>query len=321
MRKPKTNYLIFSLFFVFSFLGVFAQDAEVEEREYYNKEDNNKCLACHGQKFFYDNSIEMGETIIREMYPCLIIDTVMYYESNHWSFTCLDCHTYDYRNYPHPRDAKFEYMVTCLDCHEGDESVAKYNFEKIAEEYEKSHHTSLTDTKYSCWSCHDPHGFKMTVREEPMISKVVIHDNAMCLQCHSGTTATDLLLGTGLEPLIATHDWIPETVNHFRSVRCIECHGDIVDDVLVAHDILPAKEAVNTCTECHSKDSRLLNSLYRYQIQEGAMRKGIFGAMITSDIYVIGANRHPVLNLISLLMFGGILLVVFAHALIRIIRK
>ena len=321
MRKPIFNYLFFSLFFAFGFLGVFAQDAEVEEREYYNKEDNNKCLACHGQEFFYDSSEEMGETIIRKMYPSLIIDSVKYYESNHWSFTCLDCHTYDYRNYPHPRDAKFEYIVSCLDCHEGDESVSKYNFEKISEEYEKSHHTSLTDTKYSCWSCHDPHGFKMTVREEPMISKVVVHDNAMCLQCHCGTTATDLLLGTGLDPLVATHDWIPETLNHLRSVRCIECHGNIVDDVLVAHDILPAKDAVNSCAECHSKDSRLLNSLYRYQIQEGAMRKGIFGAMITSDIYVIGANRHPILNLISLLMFGGILLVVFGHALIRIIKK
>lgn len=309
------------LFFAFCFGAVIAQETESEIREYPNKEDNNKCLACHGQKSFYDYSEEMDETILRQMYSCLIIDTVKYYESNHWSFTCLDCHSYDYRNYPHARDAKFEYMVSCMDCHEGDDAVAKYNFEKIAEEYDKSHHTTLTDTKYSCWSCHDPHGFKMTVREEPMISKVVAHDNAICLKCHCGTTATDLLLETGLNQLVATHEWIPGTVKHLRSVRCIECHGAVVDDVLVAHDILPADQAVNTCAECHSKNSRLLNTLYKHQIQEGKMKTGIFGGLMTSDSYVIGSNRSPILNLISVLMFGAVFFGVFVHALIRIIKK
>ncbi len=321
MRKSKGICLLVYFIFGLGFLCLNAQETETEEREYPNKEDNQQCIVCHGGDTFYETSKESGETLMRKMYPCLIIDTVKYYDANHWSFTCFDCHTYDYREYPHPRAAKFEYMPTCMDCHDGDDQMEKYNLSKITEEYEKSHHTKLTDTKYSCWSCHDPHGFKMTVREEADITKTVVHDNAMCLKCHSGTTATDLLLGTGLEPLVATHDWIPGTINHFRHVRCLECHGDIVDGVLVAHDILPASEAVNTCAECHSSDSRLLHTLYLYQIQEGRMKKGFFGGMSTSNNFLIGANRYPVLNLFSLLIFGAVLLVVFIHGTIRIIKK
>jgi nitrate reductase cytochrome c-type subunit len=316
----KTSLLLSSFTFLLVF-SAFSQDAEVEEREYPNREDNAKCFVCHGQQSFYETSQESGETIIRNMYPCLNIHSVEFYEANHWSFGCLDCHSFDYTDYPHLCESKFEYIPTCLDCHEGDEAVAQYNFERIAEEYEKSHHTQLTDTKYSCWSCHDPHGFRMEVRNEEVISHVVATDNAMCLKCHSGTTATDLLLGTGLEPLVATHEWLPETVNHFRHVRCLECHADLVDDVLVAHDILPADQAVNTCAECHSSDSRLLHSLYKYQIQEGRIKKGVLGSMITSDIYVIGANRNIFLNWISALIFGLVTLVIIAHALIRIIKK
>jgi len=317
----KRIYLLVFCVFGLGILGAMAQDSELEEREYPNKEENAECLVCHGNDSFTETSAEYGETILRNMYPCLIIDTVKYYEANHWSFACLDCHTYDYKEYPHPRAAKFEYMPSCMDCHDGDEAMEKYNLPKIQEEYDKSHHTALTDTKYSCWSCHDPHGFKMTVREAKDITETVVSDNAMCLKCHSGTTATDLLLGTGLEPLIATHDWIPETENHFRHVRCIECHGDLVDDVLVAHDILPAKDAVNSCAECHSKDSRLIHSLYKYQLQEGRMEKGFLRTLVTGDIYIVGANQNTGLNWLSILIFGCALLGVFGHALIRIIKK
>lgn len=321
MKTKQTKPFIAILLLGISFLGLNAQEADSVQREYPNREDNAKCFVCHGHTYFHETSQESGETITRKMFIGLIIDTVRFYESNHWSFACLDCHSYDYRDYPHPRQTKFEYMVTCMDCHDGDDAVAQYNFPKIAEEYEKSHHTKLADTHYSCWSCHDPHSFRLEMRKEMQITKVVVNDNAMCLKCHSGTTSTDLLLGTGLDPIIATHAWLPETEKHFRNVRCIECHGDIVDDILVAHDILPASEAVNTCAECHSSDSRLLYSLYKYQIQEGRMQKGFFGSMTTSDSYVIGMARNKALNWLSLLIFGGVLFGVFVHALIRIIRK
>lgn len=303
-------------------VGSFSQETGEEEREYPNREDNADCFLCHGNQYFEEHNEDMGETLIREMYTGLRIDSTKFYESNHWSFSCLDCHSYSYRDYPHPTEARFEYMLTCMDCHDGDDMVAQYNFPQIVEEYEKSHHTKLTNTNYSCWSCHDPHSFKLEVRTQELISKVVLNDNSMCLQCHSGATASDLILGSGLDPIVETHDWLPKTEHHFKNVRCIECHGNLSEGILVAHDILVAKDAIRSCAECHSTDSRLLHSLYLYQIQEGRMKKGLLGGLTTSDSYVIGANKHPVLNWISLLIFGGVLLIVLIHGVIRfIIRK
>lgn len=321
MIIQKNRQILLSLILSICFFPLTGQDSEEQEREYPNKEENAQCFICHGNTSFLETSEEMGETIRRNMYPSLIIDTVKYYSADHWSFSCLDCHSYDYRDYPHPRLSKFETIPSCLDCHEGDETVAKYNFEKISEEFNKSHHTKLADTKYTCWSCHDPHGFLMTVRKEKKITNVVAHDNQICLKCHSRITGGDLLMGTGLEPLLISHEWIPETVNHFRHVRCIECHGNMVDDVLVAHDILPSSEAVKSCEECHSRDSRLLHSLYKYQLQEGTIKKGIFGNKEQSNLYVIGSNRTPIMNWVSIIIFGGILFFIMVHAIIRIINK
>lgn len=321
MQHLKTNPIIFLLFLAINFSPLSGQKADVEEREYPNRGENAKCFVCHAHKSFLETSEEMGETIRRNMYPSLLIDTVKYYNSNHWSFSCLDCHSYDYRDYPHPRNSKFEAIPNCMDCHEGDEAVEKYNFEKISEEYSKSHHTTLVNTKYSCWSCHDPHGFLMTVRNEKEITAVVAHDNQICLKCHSRISAGDLLMGTGLEPLLTSHEWLPETVNHFRHVRCLECHGNIEDEVLVAHDILPSSEAIKSCEECHSRDSRLLHSLYKYQLEEGTLKKGIFGNMQNSSLYVIGSNRTPFLNWVSIIIFGAILFFIIVHAIIRKINN
>ncbi|MFC2121220.1 hypothetical protein ACFLTI_06470 [Bacteroidota bacterium] len=294
---------------------------ETEEREYYNKENNALCLKCHGNKHFTQTNEESEETLLRMMYQELIIDTVKYYDSNHWSFSCTDCHSSDYEEYPHPVAAKFEYMYACMDCHEGDDNVAKYNFEQISEEYDKSHHTKLPDIKYSCWSCHDPHGFRMKMREETVLSKLVAHDNAMCVKCHNSNATSNILLGTGIDNIIEAHDWLPNATNHFKSVRCLECHAKIVDSVLVAHDILPKESAIRGCAECHSSDSRLLYSLYKYEIQSGRMKKGWLGSMVSSDSYVIGANRTPVFNWVSLIVFAGVIFIVLIHITFRIIKK
>lgn len=303
------------------FLFAYGQEEEPEERVYYNKEDNAVCFRCHGNMFFDEYSEELDEHRTRKMFKGLIIDSVKYYESNHWSFTCTDCHSYDYTTYPHAQELHFEVLASCQDCHSGDDAMAKYNFDGIVEEYEKSHHTQLPDYPYTCWSCHDPHSFQMEVRANDPITKLVAHDNGMCLHCHSVVSSGDMLLGVSIDPLMETHSWLPDTENHLRNVRCLECHAQIREDVLVAHDILPKEQAVNTCEECHSSDSRLLHTLYKYQIQEGRMKRGFLGAMSTSDSFVIGANRNEKLNLLSLIFFGILALFVMIHVFFRVIKK
>ncbi len=309
------------VFLAGGFLCGNCQEKEAEEREYPNKEENAVCFRCHGNMFFMEQNEALGEQRFRKMFKGLIIDSVKYYESNHWSFVCTDCHSYDYHTYPHSPELHFEVMPVCMDCHEGDDNVAKYNFDAIAEEFEKSHHTHLSNYPYTCWSCHEPHSFQMEVRTNEPITKLVAHDNGMCLNCHSVVSAGDILLGIRIDSLMITHSWLPNAENHLRNVRCLECHAEIREDVMVAHNILPSKQAVNTCEECHSSDSRLLHTLYKYQIQEGRMKRGFLGAMSTSDSFVVGASRNAKLNLFSLIIFGGLALFVMVHVFFRIIKK
>jgi hypothetical protein len=116
-----------------------------------------------------------------------------------------------------------------------------------------------------------------------------------------------------------THSWLPNQVAHFRAVRCIECHTEINDSILIAHKILPKEQAVQNCSECHSRDSRLMHTLYKFQIQEG--RKGGFAnGIIINNAYVIGANQNVILNRLSVLVFLATFLVIGFHTVLRIIK-
>ena len=41
-----------------------------------------------------------------------------------------------------------------------------------------------------------------------------------------------------------THEWLPNETLHFQNVRCIECHTQINDSILVAHLVLPKEKAL-----------------------------------------------------------------------------
>ena len=319
--RENLKYILFVIFLSGGISLAFGQIVPMEEREYYNKEDNAKCFRCHASQYFEEYSEELEETRTRKMFKGLIIDSTAYYQSNHWSFSCTDCHSYDYYEYPHADELHFEVLPGCEDCHGGDPAMEKYSFDAIVEEYNKSYHTQIPDHPYSCWSCHDPHTFRLELRTGDPITTIVSNDNGMCLHCHSQVTSADVMLGISIDPLMETHSWLPGTENHLKNVRCLECHAEIRDDVMVAHNILPKEQAVNTCDECHSSESRLYYTLYKYKIEQGEIERGFFGAMGTGENFIIGASRHSRLNWISLIIFGGLLFVVFVHVFFRIIKK
>jgi len=321
MRENLKRLFLLAILIGSVLCGYSQEDEPEEERVYYNKEDNAVCFRCHGNQFFMEVDEELGEQRFRKMFKGLIIDSVKYYDSNHWSFACTDCHSYDYNEYPHSSDLHFEVLAGCEDCHGGDEAMEKYNFDGIVEEYNKSHHTNLPDYPYTCWSCHEPHSFKMEVRSEDPLTQVIANDNGMCLQCHGMLGYADLFMGVAPDPMLEIHDWLPGNENHLRSVRCLECHAEINDSVIVAHNIVPKEQAVNTCDECHTSDSRLVHTLYKYQIQQGRMERGFFGGMSTGEIFVVGSNRNEWLNLISIVLMGGMFLVILVHVFFRIKMK
>lgn len=283
-------------------------------------EDNEQCLKCHGQaKYEYSNE-ETGKKFVASMCSERIIPRKDYYDSNHKSFSCTDCHSSEYLTFPHAGGLRMEQKPNCLDCHGGDEGFARYHFEDIDTAYRQSIHFKLESEGFSCWKCHDPHSYKITFRNMENIMETVTYDNSICLSCHADYQKFQLMTGRKEINIMKTHEWLPNQTAHFSSVRCIECHAQINDSLYVAHLIKPKTEAVRKCNECHSQNSILMASLYKFESKQ-QRDDGFFNGALLSGSYVIGANRNKYLNIISLVIFAGVIGVVAGHTFFRIRKK
>jgi len=281
---------------------------------------NDRCFKCHGQdKYTYTN-----ETIGREIKDIMCSERIIrkkeFYSSNHKSFGCTDCHSEEYTKFPHAGTLRMEQKYICLDCHGGDAKFAKYHFEEIDSEYRKSTHFKMENDGFSCWKCHNPHTYKISVRNATNLKETIEYDNSICLNCHSDYSRFQLLSDKAEIDLIKEHDWLPNQASHFANVRCIECHTKINNNIPVSHQIRPKAEAVRLCNECHSQNSILMASLYKFE-SKVQRRDGFFNGIILNASYVIGANRNEYLNLISLGIFLVVLIIIGVHIAFRIRNK
>ncbi len=280
-------------------------------------DDNERCFKCHGQaKYEYSNETQ-GRQVKALMCSERILNREEFYNSNHKSFSCTDCHSAQYTTFPHPGELRMEQKLNCIDCHGGDEKFAKYHFEEIEADYKQSTHFKLEEDGLSCWKCHNTHTYKISVRNTNNLKETIAYDNAICLSCHSDFNRFQLLTDRAEINLIKKHEWLPNQAVHIANVRCIECHTKINNNIPVAHQIKPKAEAVKLCNECHSKNSILMASLYKFESRE-QRRDGFFNGIILNESYVIGANRNEYLNLLSLIIFVGVLGVIAVHILFRI---
>ncbi len=298
---------------------LFSQE-EMEEAVVHSP-SNSECFACHGSPTYSYYNENLEHMVIKRMNPYFIIDSVLYYEQNHKSFECVDCHSYDFKEFPHHNELRFEPMPTCLDCHEGDDDYADYSFEQIDEEFHASVHSTKHSDEFTCWMCHNPHSYKINARTNETIKETIIYDNNICLSCHADISKYQLISHEVDPNIISQHEWLPNQFRHFAHVRCIECHTHVNEDILVAHHILPKEEALKKCVECHTKNSILMSSLYKFQAKEKRDKFGFFNAAILSDTYIIGANRNVFLNWISAVIYGGVFLLIFIHAILRFLLK
>lgn len=290
----------------------------VISQDFENKAENVKCLKCHGQSIYqyYNDWIE--QDVKKMMHPNYVIDSVAYYKGVHNQFYCTDCHSSDYEEFPHAGELRYEPIYTCIDCHGGDENFAQFKFEIIEEEFLSSVHSSDSIEGFSCWNCHDPHSFKLNVRTGEKIVDIVAYANNICFSCHTDLNKFQLLSDNDQSGLVAKHDWLPNQSLHFKKVRCIECHSQVHDSLLVAHKVMPATQSVRKCSECHSKNTMLLSTLYKHQVIESRREKGFINATILNESYVIGASRNYWLNLISIVIFGLTLGGIVIHGMLRI---
>jgi hypothetical protein len=307
MRKE--FFLITIYIMVISFSG-FSQE----------ESGKGKCLKCHSQNSYTFKNPYTGKDEKRLMNPYNILDTSLIAGGVHRKFNCTDCHSPDYEKWPHNGESKLEPINVCLDCHGGDEIYAKFHFEEIDAEFQQSVHYTTSGDQFTCYKCHNPHYYRPMARDSKNMLESVAYDNNMCLSCHSNKDRFGLLSDKGLFDVMDRHEFLPNHTAHFRNVRCIECHTKVNDSLLVAHRILGKDKAVKLCVECHSTNSILMASLYKYQAKEKRNELGFINASILNQSYVIGANRNLFLNIISLVIFGFTIIGIVIHSALRKIK-
>jgi hypothetical protein len=249
------------------------------------------------------------------------IDSAAYYQSSHFSFKCTDCHTPDYETFPHDGELRKEFINTCLDCHGGDEDFAQFKFEEIEEAFNNSVHSPDNLTNFNCYGCHNPHTYKLDYRNTEDLLSTIEKNNQTCMNCHNQESHMRLYSDNEFKDLSVSHEFLPNQQAHYQKVRCLECHGEIGENLMVAHNILPAEESVKNCKECHSKNSLLMASLYRYQSIENRKKFGFYNATILNESYVIGASRNQWLNIFTVVVFALSILAIITHAIILKISK
>jgi hypothetical protein len=295
--------------------------AEIRAEEKVTNTENDHCLNCHTkQTFTFHNSITNQEAN-RMMNPFYILDKDHLEVGVHVNFNCTDCHSAEYKTYPHKAELKLESLATCLDCHGGDESYAVYQFEKIDEEFKKSIHFQKSGESFTCSKCHNHHYYNPKSRRSYEVTEIVAFSNEMCISCHRNNIKYQLVSDQMKPELSQIHEWLPNQELHFKHVRCIECHTEVVDSLAVSHNILPKEKALKKCYECHSKNSRLEASLYKYHNLKKRSEKGKINTIVSNKSYVIGAYQSTLLNNIFAAIFFFILLGIAIHLIFRIVKK
>lgn len=303
--------------------AAFCQEESVSQQynpdDFPSFQDNEFCLRCHSSGYFTLSDTVSGLTRRQAMCDNYNIPKDKFYNSVHRSFSCTDCHSMEYQNFPHATALRFETALACIDCHGGDETYAKYHFEEIEAEYGKSVHAGLESGEFNCWKCHDPHSYVPLARRDTTTTDFIVNSNQMCLNCHGDFEKFQLLSDRELTGVIKKHDWLPNQGLHFKSVRCIECHSAQNQDILISHNILPKDSAVSDCVKCHSSNSILMGSLYKFRAIESRKTFGFVNSVIIdNNSYVIGANRSRFMNIATVLLISLTLLAVIVHTIFRI---
>jgi hypothetical protein len=83
--------------------------------------------------------------------------------------------------------------------------------------------------------------------------------------------------------------------------------------------IIPKEDAVRDCNGCHSKNSILMTTLYKFRSKE--RRSGFSNGIILNESFVIGANRNIYLNVSGFVIFSIVFLFISVHIYSRKIRK
>lgn len=279
--------------------------------------ENERCFTCHSVKKYLYTDESDGKTYKGSMDPEEILVRDEFYSSNHKSLSCTDCHSSQFRSFPHPEDLKAGKDFNCLDCHGGDPAYAVFNFETIDSEFRRSVHSRLEEKGFTCWQCHDPHEYRLVARESEDPKVTVKYDNDICLGCHSDFKKFSRYSEDKIK-ISKVHKWLPQQETHFASVRCIECHGRENEKLLVAHYVMPEEAALRDCKKCHTEDDNAMASLL---IAKPLGHNGGDSNAWINGLSLIGPNRNKNLDNMLLTFFGAVIAIMGIHIMFRFICK
>lgn len=261
------------------------------------------CMRCHGMKTIGYQDPKTGQLVD------LFIDQKSLPHSSHGEQKCESCHKGDFEEYPHDI-ARDKQANSCPDCHQDKPELRKYRFDKITVQFNKSVHKQKQLADFTCYTCHDLHSWQIGKVAEKT-SELVARSNRGCLKCHS---TTENIQGATVT-ISKNHSWLPATGLHMDNIRCVECHTPRPGSII--HAIEPARRAEKNCESCHSKDSILLTKLYKYRISQHERSAGFINGVVLNDTYIIGMTRHPLLDMLGVMIVGLTGLGVTAHGLGR----
>lgn len=258
----------------------YAQAASVESSDFHEKArefraqakaDNESCLSCHNS-----DSINSEWKTPRGKSLDLHVDTLHYNDSVHQGQSCQSCHQgadeTAFEDAPH----RFNNDVASRSC----KSCHSEVFHEVDKQLESSHHTKTIIEKFgnefACESCHNAHSFKLPESTDDILAGIHAA-NEPCFACHNDLKGYEKLTDKKLLDQDMGHWFLPEKNKHFAAVRCVDCHS--AGEGTQIHSITPVEDAVSDCQLCHSEDTALTSSLYKYSNETKAfsmLDKGIF---------------------------------------------
>lgn len=235
------------------------------------KTGNESCLSCHSSDRINKEWVtERGRSLN------LHVDSIHYNDSVHQGQNCESCHQgaddAAFETAPH----RFENDTASRGC----ESCHSEVFHEVNEQIKSSHHTKTVVEKFgnefACETCHNAHTFKFPERTEDIAANIQKANDA-CFGCHNDLKGYEQLTDKKLLDQEMGHWFLPEKNKHFAAVRCVDCHS--AGEGTQLHTITAAEDAISDCTLCHSEDTAITSSLYKYRDETKAF------SMLNKDIF------------------------------------
>jgi predicted CXXCH cytochrome family protein len=257
----------------------------IHERGKTHEFGSTDCRSCHSNPALRDELASLhaaGDEPPRDF--GLYIDLEKFRKSIHYRAgkkECTDCH----RGNIILSSRTGAQRLSCFYCHRPDTGAHAEARGSVA----RSVHAEFMRGR--CAGCHSPHEMRRS-EEIPLDEK-----NGQCLRCHDR-------VGKDRRPLVERHRWHPEAALHLTRVACLACHTQPGSPAF-KHRILPKKEAIRDCAQCHGLTDRL--SHYREDIRD------------LEQLYISGVTRHPLVDGPGLVALAAVCFGVTVHGVLRLV--